>query len=257
MCGRQKGLTFIIHRMAKIKVGIIEDELVVAQSIINALEELGYETTEAAINYTEALEMIASEQPDILLVDIQLRGSKDGIELAWKVKEQLDIPFIFLTANADTATVERAKKLHPPAYLVKPFNKNDLYTAIEICMNNWSAMKSGKPSAEADSYMARDHIFIRQGKNFLKIKIDDILYLESDHIYINVHTLNNKLLVRSSMEEYIQTLGINRFPRIHRKYAVNISHVGAVNTENVTVNGVELPLSRTHHEEFFRLLGIS
>ena len=109
--------------MSKIKIGIVEDEMLIALGISEALKELGYDVTEVANSYTEALEMIVNEKPDILLLDIQLSGHKDGIDLAWKIKNDFQIPFIFLTANADLATVERAKNVSPQAYLIKPFRK--------------------------------------------------------------------------------------------------------------------------------------
>jgi DNA-binding response OmpR family regulator len=72
----------------------------------------------------------------MLLLDINLNDTKDGIDLAEKINELFQLPFIFLTANSDSATIERAKKVKPNAYLVKPFNKDELYAAIEIVFNN-------------------------------------------------------------------------------------------------------------------------
>lgn len=86
----------------------MEDEVVIADNICMILEDLGYELLEPAINYDEALETIQNNQPDIAILDIQLGGRKDGINLAWKIKEDYDLPFIFLTSNSDTATLERA-----------------------------------------------------------------------------------------------------------------------------------------------------
>lgn len=86
----------------------MEDEVVIADNICMILEDLGYELLEPAINYDEALETIQNNQPDIAILDIQLGGRKDGINLAWKIKEDYDFPFIFLTSNSDTATLERA-----------------------------------------------------------------------------------------------------------------------------------------------------
>ena len=90
--------------MANVKVGVVEDEMLIAHGIVQALTALGYESTEPAISYTEALGMIVDERPDILLLDIQLKGHKDGIDLARRVKEEFNIPFIFLTANADAGS---------------------------------------------------------------------------------------------------------------------------------------------------------
>src|SRR5436190_6769504 len=127
--------------MDKIKIGIVEDEAIIADSLSHTLQQLKYDVAEPVASYSQALEMIESEKPDLLLIDIHLSGSKDGIDLAWKIKEDYDLPFIFLTANADAATVERAKNTEPPAYLVKPFNKDDLYTSIEICFHNYNKRK--------------------------------------------------------------------------------------------------------------------
>jgi DNA-binding LytR/AlgR family response regulator len=248
--------------MATIKVGIVEDDMLIGQSIANTLRQLGYEPTEPAISYTEALEMIEQERPDILLLDIELSGKKDGIDLAMKLQETHAIPFIFLTAYSDTITVERAKKANPPAYLVKPFNKNDLYASIEICLNNFEK-QSGKSSQsmpqteEKDTFLIKGCVFIKQGQNYQKIKVDDILYLENDKIYINVHTVNNKLLVRSTIQNYMDMLDAPHFLQIHKSYAVNTNYVDSVNAESVFVRGTELPIGRAYKDEFFRAMRIS
>lgn len=89
------------------------------------------------------MEIIPRQKPDILLLDIQLSGNKDGIDVAEKVNKDFNIPFIFLTANSDVATVERAKNVSPHAYLVKPFRKNELFTSIELCLHNLSHSSKG------------------------------------------------------------------------------------------------------------------
>ena len=132
--------------MNKVKVGVVEDELIIAYNIIDALEELGYSSVGPVTNFTEGIELIKNEQPDILLLDIILSGNKDGIDLAWHIKENYNIPFIFLTSHADKSTVDRAKLVDPPAYLVKPFNKDELYSAIEIALFNFSSKSTIKRS---------------------------------------------------------------------------------------------------------------
>src|SRR3569623_1271027 len=124
--------------MSVLKIGIVEDELVIARTILNTLNEFGYSHCGPAINYTEALEMLEQERPDLLLLDIQLSGKKDGIDVAEKLNELYQIPFIFLTANSDGETIDRAKKVKPHAYIVKPFTKEELYAAIEIAFSNFA-----------------------------------------------------------------------------------------------------------------------
>ena len=235
--------------MRPVKVGIVEDEMLIAISISKALLELGYEPTEPAINYTEALEMIERDKPDILLLDIVLSGSSDGIDLAWKIKENYNIPFIFLTANSDAATVERAKKVSPPAYLVKPFNKDDLYTSIEICLHNFSTIGQKIPSVEKGNYFINDSLFIKQGQNFIKVKLDEIIFIESDKKYVYIHILGKKLLVRETMQNYVDIIGSKHIMRIHRSYAINLNHIQSINTETLIVGGHEVPIGKTYREE--------
>lgn len=240
--------------MAEIKVGIVEDEMIIAQGIASALSQLGYEHTEPAISYTEALQMIDRERPDILLLDIQLSGKKDGIDLAWRVREDYDIPFIFLTANSDATTVERAKKLCPPAYLVKPFNKDDLYTSIEICLHNFAVAQEKKAVQEKDNYVIKDSIFVKQGNLFHKVKINDILYLESDNVYIYLYTMQDKLLVRSTLQHYLDLIDLKNFFKVHRSFAVNINHIDTITSESIFVNKREIPIGKAYRDELLALL---
>ena len=235
--------------MTAVKVGIVEDEMLIAASIAQALRELGYEPSEPAISYTEALEMVENEKPDILLLDIILSGSSDGIDLAWKIKEDYNIPFIFLTANSDAATVERAKRLCPPAYLVKPFNKDELYASIEICLHNFASLQQKKQVVEKGNYFINDSLFIKQGQNFIKVKMNEILYIESDKKYVYIHIPGKKLLVRNTIQNYIELIDSSQIMRVHRSFAVNLNHVQSINAEAIVVNGNEIPIGKAYREE--------
>ena len=145
--------------MKHLKIGIVEDDLIIAASIEMTLAQIGYQPVSPVRNYADALKMIASENPDLLLLDITLEGKQDGIELALKVNEVFGIPFIFLTSYSDPATVNRAKQANPYAYLVKPFNESDLFSAIEIAFNNYNReIKSARQPAK---YL-KDAIFIKE-----------------------------------------------------------------------------------------------
>jgi len=235
--------------MSKVVVGIVEDEMLIARGIEKSLRELGYTPTSPAVSYTAAVKMIEEEKPDILLLDIVLSGHKDGIDLAWKVKEDYDIPFIFLTANCDAATVERAKKASPPAYLVKPFNKDELYTSIEICLYNFSEIKRLKTSLGKDNFMIKDCLYIKQAQTFIKVKTDEITYLESDNVYIKVNTTSTRIIVRSKLQDYLDLISLKNLFRVHRSFAVNINHIDAINTDSLLVHGREIPIGKSFREE--------
>ena len=202
-----------------------------------------YIVPEPCCDYQEAIAMLHAEQPDLALLDINLAGSEqDGIAVARYIREHLDIPFIFLTANSDAATLARAKVVNPNAFLVKPFVQDELYAAIEIAMHNFyngNVKKKQHP----------DHIFIKEGNHFHKINIDDILYLESDHVYVNIYTTGKKYLVRTSLQQYAEKLDKDKFIRIHRGYIVNWHKITKVALTELTIGDKALPISRTYRDE--------
>ena len=120
--------------MPKIKVLIVEDEAIVAMDIRQRLEGLEYSVTAAVGNGQAALASIEKTPPDIILMDIMIQGPMDGIETAEKVRAHYDIPIIYLTANSDESTLQRAKTTGPLAYLLKPFEERELRTTIEIAL---------------------------------------------------------------------------------------------------------------------------
>lgn len=232
--------------MSQVKILVVEDEVVIADNICMILEDLGYEVLEPAINYEEALETIREDIPDLAILDIQLAGRRDGIDLAWKIKEDYDFPFIFLTSNADALTVERAKKVAPPAYLVKPFNKDDLYTSIEMALFNYVGKRKEE---EGDDLLIRDAIFVKDKNLFHKIKLEDISFLKSDHVYIEVYTVKGqKHLIRGSLTDLSERLP-KSFYRTHRSYTINVNHMDAINSAYVLIGDEQIPIGKNYRDE--------
>ena len=120
------------------KILIVEDELIISEKIKMYVEALGYEVCGQAIKYTQAVQMLEEHRPDFVLVDITIAGDKTGIDLAKTIRSDYHIPFIFLSSHSHKDTVELAKKTTPYGYVLKPFKKADLYTAIEVAMYNFS-----------------------------------------------------------------------------------------------------------------------
>ena len=237
--------------MSKVKVLVVEDEVVIADNICLTLEDLGYDVIEPAINYEEALELIETESPDLALLDIQLGGLKDGIDLAWKIKEDYDFPFVFLTSNADPMTIERAKKVTPPAYLVKPFNKDDLYTSIELALHNYLEIRGNKASRDSD-LLIKDAIFVKDKNLYQKIKLTDIVYLKSDHVYVEVHTVQGHMhLIRGSLSDLSERLPEN-FYRTHRSYTINVEALEAINSAHVIIGDDQIPIGRNYREDLLK-----
>jgi DNA-binding LytR/AlgR family response regulator len=242
--------------MGKVKILVVEDEIVIADNICNILEKLGYEVLEPVINYSEAIEQLENEKPDLALLDIQLAGSKDGIDLAWKIKEDFDIPFIFLTSNADPRTVGRAKELAPPAYLVKPFNKDDLYTSIEMALHNYSSKSSPKKEQAEDNVIIKDSFFIKDKNLFHKVKFSEILFIKSEHVYVELYTKSKKKhLIRSTMNDFVETLP-NNFFRTHRSYTINLDYLETITSRYVLIGNDEIPIGTKYREELLAQIKI-
>jgi PAS domain S-box-containing protein len=120
--------------MAQKKVLIVEDEGVVALSLQAVLNKMGYMTVGIAITGKEAISMATDLHPDVILMDIHIKGDMDGIQATEKINEFSNIPVIFLTAYADDDTVSRALKTRSYSYLVKPYNPRELYSNIEFAI---------------------------------------------------------------------------------------------------------------------------
>ena len=120
--------------MSNERVYIVEDERVVAIDLKRRLERLGYSVCGSASNGQDALSEIARLRPDIILMDVLLRGDLDGIEVALTVKKELDIPVIFLSAYTDHTTIERAKEATPVGFILKPFKERELATMLEMAL---------------------------------------------------------------------------------------------------------------------------
>jgi PAS domain S-box-containing protein len=117
--------------MSRAKILIVEDELVIALSIKKSLEKLGFEVIDLITSAEGAVDKALEQKPDLILMDIILSGTMDGIEAARRIRKESDIPIIYLSANADSATVERARDTLPYGYLNKPINERDLLTNVD------------------------------------------------------------------------------------------------------------------------------
>ncbi|MCC5647161.1 response regulator [Nostoc sp. CHAB 5824] len=124
--------------MTKAKILVVEDEAIVAKDLQYRLIKFGYTVPTIASSGEEAIKKAVEISPDLVLMDIKLKGSIDGIEAAQEIYKRLDIPVIYLTAYADDNTLERAKITEPFAYLIKPFKERELQTNIEITLTKHS-----------------------------------------------------------------------------------------------------------------------
>jgi CheY-like chemotaxis protein len=120
--------------MSKGKILIVEDDDIIAKVEDWRLKNLGYEVCGRAITGAEAMEMAAKHKPDVVLMDINIKGDIDGIETAKMIKKAYNIPVIYVTSHSDGQTLERARDTNPDGFVVKPFDDNDLRVAISLVL---------------------------------------------------------------------------------------------------------------------------
>lgn len=136
--------------MARTQILVVEDENIVARDIQNTLRMLGYGVPVVVSSGEEAIEKAAATNPDLVLMDIELKGRVDGVAAAEAINDRLDIPVIYLTAYADDQTLERAKVTEPFGYLLKPFDERSLHAAIQMALHRHRMQMSLRSLALVD-----------------------------------------------------------------------------------------------------------
>lgn len=125
--------------MSDIRILIVEDEPLIAENIAMYLNNHNYSVSGMAYDDEEALQELAQNPPDAVLLDVNLECERDGIDIAEYINRNNRVPFVFLTSYSDKTILERAKKTNPAGYIVKPFNEQTLYTTLEIALSNFAS----------------------------------------------------------------------------------------------------------------------
>lgn len=239
-----------------VKILIVEDNVIIADDMQSMLEEIGYEIVDNVIVYEQAEQVLKTKEVDLVLIDIILASDKTGIDLGKHIRDNYNIPFIFVTSNSDRATVENAKTVKPNGYLVKPFEQQDLYTSIEIALSNFDysgkSGGNGAPASTDDKVVSNsvlhDSIFVKKQHLYYRIQFGDIQYIKADNVYLEVHTIDKKFLVRSPLKDYLEKLPKNKFYRAHKSYIVNVDHIDAINSKDIMINNTLIPISKDFKE---------
>ncbi|PZX47575.1 LytR/AlgR family response regulator transcription factor [Algoriphagus chordae] len=234
--------------MNRPRILIVEDELIIAEDLKDILESLDYEVCGIATSAREAMQFLEEQPIDLALLDIKIKGGKDGIALAADIREQYRIPFVFLTSHVDTATLARAKETHPYGYLVKPFHEKDIHACLEVALSNYAAENEKKETQEeATGMMLSDSLFVRNNGMLVKVKFNDIIYFEADGNYSQVYTRDKKYVIRAILKDLEVKLNPNQFARIHKSFLINLEAIDAIDNQSVHISGKEIPISRSQH----------
>ena len=249
--------------MSKAKVYIVEDEILLSKDLENILKNNGYNVVGVSQSGEEFLEKVVEERPNIVLMDIMLKGKITGIEAAKKLREMLDIPVIFLTAHGDENTVEKAKESFPYGYIIKPFREKELITTIEVVLNKYQADQEIKKERDllynlVSNKNETDCIFVRADYRLNKISFKDIYFVEAMKDYVTIHTSDNMYTVHSTMKEMQKILPEKEFVRVHRSYIVRIDKIYSIKYPDIVIENKMkvIPIGGLYRKELYRKLNL-
>lgn len=214
--------------MNKIKILIVDDEILIAEDLKDILLSLGFDNIEMAHDKGEAVDKLKLFNPDIVLLDIRMEKELDGLEIGEYINLHNKIPFIYITAHSDVAMIKQIVKTKPSGYITKPFKKSDLFAAINL----------------ASDRVNRNKLVIKDGYKNIVVDYDEINYVESEGNYINIFCDSRKVVSRQSIDRFFAELDGTVFLKIHRSYIVNLRKVTKFSKKELQIGAATLPISR-------------
>lgn len=241
------------------KILIVEDAMIIAAEISMILEEHDYDVIGMAPRGETAIEMIKENVPDMVLMDINLKGKLDGIETAMLMQEIRPTPIIFITANTDQPTFDRAKVIKPYAFISKPFNSKDLLRTLELAiprLKEETQLAEQTPKEDAP-ILLNDRIFVKHRDSLVKISIADIFYVKAESNYCRIVTSAREFVLAITLKAFEERLHAPQFMRIHRSYLVNLKMLDEVGDVYLQLGKHQVPYSKSYKEELLKRLTIT
>jgi len=251
--------------MENVNVYIVEDESIVAKDIQNSLKKLGYNVLGISNNGEDAIKNISESEPDIVLMDIMIKGGMTGIDVAEKIKLEYNIPVIFLTAYADESTLSKAKITEPYGYILKPFKEVDLHSTIEMAI--YKHKKDTEVQKERDflyslvenkDEASRDILFVKANSRLVKVNLKDIYYVEALKDYVVINTQYTRYTIHSTMKDIEKKLDNGDFLRVHRSFIVRVDKIQTIENQTVVLeeNKKVIPIGGSYRDELLNKLNM-
>lgn len=249
--------------MAKTNVLVVEDESIVSKDIQHSLKKLGYNVAGSASTGEKAIELALDVKPDVVLMDIMLKGDLTGIDAASKIREELNIPVVYLTAYADEATLSKAKVSEPYGYIIKPFKEIDIHTSIEMAIYKHAKEKEVLKERDflysiVESKDSKDFIFVKSNSRLIKLKTSDIYYIEALKDYVVINALNSRYTIHSTMKDIERKLPQEEFLRVHRSFIVALDKIAAIEQPNLILENDKkvIPIGGSYKDELNKRINL-
>lgn len=201
--------------MKSLKALIVEDELLIAETIKLYLEERGHSVAGIAISYQEALELIEETKPDVVLLDVRLYGEKSGIDVAKHLRESGDpIPYVIVSSQYDSNIIEEAMHAGASGYITKPIAKETLWSSTELAVLKLH-----------EAIINNKYIDVKVSHGIHRIHLKDILYIKSDHVYVEIICESSKFFCRYTLGDLLSQIDQPEFIQCHRSYIINTKKI--------------------------------
>lgn len=252
--------------MSKVRVFVVEDEAIVSKDIQHSLKRLGYIVVGDASTGEKAITLIEDMDPDVILMDIMLKGEMSGIEAAEIIRREFKIPIIYLTAYADEATLEKAKITEPYGYIIKPFKEIDIHTSIEMAL--YKSKKEKEVVRERDLLYSlvenqetkdtKQWIFVKSNSKLVKLNTNDIFFIEALKDYVVINTLDKRYTIHSTMKEMDKKMGNEDFIRVHRSFIVRLDKITAIDYPNLSLEKDKkvIPIGGSFKDELMKRINL-
>lgn len=225
---------------------IVEDNFSMALELEMTCKKLGHNVLGIADNSGDALVEIHDKKPDLLLMDINIKGKLNGIEISEKVAH-FQIPVIFITSLADEEHFNKATQIENSTYVTKPVSEYTLKGAISLIIKYSDAPIIPSFDSNDIKYQGGD-LFLKKKDDFYRVPLYDIMFIKSSHVYCKTVTKSQgEFTNRISLNNFIAILKNHQFIKPHRSYLVNLKLIDRVNlNDNFIVMGDHtIPISRT------------
>ncbi|MES2275309.1 MAG: response regulator [Bacteroidota bacterium] len=243
-----------------ISILIIEDDTLWAEGLKDNLADFGFSVVGSADSFESAIIALNALSYDIVLLDINLNGRREGIELGKMLSELYRKPFIFITANFDQQTLDQAINAKPSAYLTKPVNPASLYVTIQTAISNFSTNKTAAPAETPVT--ASEEFFVKLGDKYKKINWNDVVYITSERNYALLFNAADQknYYIRSSMNRTLRYIipehMQNRFMQVNRGEAVQLSFIQELVTDEIITPYKRFTVGDTFIRDIRRQLNI-
>ena len=241
---------------AKTNILITEDESIVAKDIQMSLKKLGYNVIGICSSGEDAIKVAEEKKPDLVLMDIMLKGDMSGIEAADVIRSKMNLPVIFLTAYADESTLSKAKVTEPYGYIIKPFKEIDLHTSIEMALYKHQKNTDIKKERDflyslVENKDSKDIIFVKANQKLVKVRTKDIYFVEALKDYVVINTAHARYTIHSTMKDIEKKLPTSEFIRVHRSFIVRIDKIVAIDHANVILEDdkKQIPIGGSYKDE--------